>query len=168
MSMDADTLKVLVDRELDYLSDTRVLTHIRYRLVEPRAILRKWDYGPPGPKYLCWTVFVDPAFFTGIAFCESGFGPRNPWGLVAPVHSELTSMGMDSGWFPKFLDAYFESRAATALSIWRVFKLDASGAREAVTDENPWDRAWNQMAEFRKREPRLRYVCDHSIRYRPE
>ena len=56
MSIDAETLKALVERELEHLSDARVLAHIRTMLAEPEVVFRAWDYGKPGDKYLCWTV----------------------------------------------------------------------------------------------------------------
>jgi hypothetical protein len=67
---------------------------------------------------------------TGIVYCESGFGPRAPWGLVwlGDVENEHMPMGMDSQWFSTLLDAYFESFAATELPVWRVFKIRAIGA----------------------------------------
>src|SRR3546814_4621244 len=47
-----------------------------------------------------------------IVYCESGFGPERPWGLVH-LGGQHMSMGDDSGWFPIFLDAYFGSFAPT-------------------------------------------------------
>src|SRR5262249_12080529 len=133
MAINADKLKNLVERELQNLSDIRVLSHIRGLLVEPNAVLLHWDYGVPGQQYPCWIVLADPKSNTAVAYSEQGFGPRNPWGLVwLPTDDEHSSMGMDSGWFPSLLGAYFESSAAD-LSIWRVFKTDASGAREPLT-----------------------------------
>src|SRR5205085_10543865 len=50
------------------------------------------------------------------------FGPRSPWGLVNLSGSANMSIGMDSAWYVSFMEAYFESMAATELPIWRVFK----------------------------------------------
>src|SRR5260370_7339874 len=49
--------------------------------------------------------------------------PRAPWGLVwlGDEEDERRSIGMDSGCYSTFLDAYFESFAATELPIWRIF-----------------------------------------------
>jgi hypothetical protein len=77
--IDADELKALVERELEGLSDARVVRHIRSLLVEPRAVLRSWDYDEPGDQYPCWEVLNDEGSKTGIVYCESGFGPRHPW-----------------------------------------------------------------------------------------
>jgi len=168
MPINADTLKSLVERELERLSDVRVTTHIRGLLVEPKPVLRDWDYGKPGEQYLCWAVLNDSHSTTGIAYCESGFGPRAPWGLVWLGNDEHKhmSMGDDSGWFPSLLYAYFESSAAAELSIWRVFKTDSSGAREPITGEDSWEKTWIQIAECRKADPASRYNCDHSIAYK--
>jgi hypothetical protein len=144
-----------------------VLSHIRALLVEPKPILRNWDYGKPGEQFPCWILLAHPASNTAIAYCESGFGPQNPWGLLwfgghEPKHEP---MGMDSAWYPTFLDAYFESFAAAEVPIWRVFKTNASGFREPLTDEGAWDTTWNRIAELRKEDPASRYDCGHSITY---
>jgi hypothetical protein len=167
MSIDADVLKRVVDDELEHLFDARVKAHIRGLLVEPRAVLRNWDYGKPGEQHPCWAILNDSNSNTGIAYCETGFGPRAPWGLVWLEHSEdkPMSMGMDSGWFSTFLDAYFESPAATELPIWRVFKTGSSVTREPITDENSWEPTWKRVTECQKADPASRYDCGHSISY---
>lgn len=167
MAINADTLKNLVERELQHLSAVRVLSHIRGLLVQPNAVLYHWDYGAPGEQFPCWIVLADTKSNTAIAYCEHGFGPRTPWGLLCLTNDDggHSSMGMDSGWFSYFLDAYFESSTATDLPIWRVFKTHASGAQEALTDENTWEAAWNKVYELRKTDPASRYDCWHSINY---
>jgi hypothetical protein len=80
VSIDLETPGSLVERELESLSDARVLEHIRKMLVEPEVAFRAWDYGKPGEKYPCWTVLKHAASKTGIAYCEYGFGLRCPWG----------------------------------------------------------------------------------------
>lgn len=159
MPIDAETLKALIDRELDQISDARVTTDIRGLLVEPRTVLCDWDYGKPGEQHLCWEVL---SAGVSIVYCESGFGPRCPWGLVALKQN--ASMGMDSGWFTSFTDAYFECHAAD-LPIWRVFKTGPSGIREPITDEGSWDATWKLVMELRESDPASRYDCDHSIVY---
>jgi len=47
-----------------------------------------------------------------------------------------------------------------------VFKVEPSGAREPITDENSRDATWERRAEFLKRDPASRYDCGHSIEYR--
>jgi hypothetical protein len=165
MPIDAETLKAMIDHELERLSDTRVKEHIRPLLVDPKPVLRNWDYGKPGEQYVCWAVLNDSDSNTGVAYCENGFGPRSPWGLVwlGSDDEKHMSMGMDSGWFPTFLDAYFDSFAATRLPIWRVFRTDTSGVRHAITGEGAWEATWERVAECREEDPASRYDCNHSI-----
>lgn len=158
MPIDAETLKALIEHELDQILDVRITMHIRSLLVEPEAALCDWDYGKPGERHLCWQVLRD-----SVVYCETGFGPRCPWGLVSL--KQAGSMGMDSGWFPSLADAYFESCAAD-LPIWRVFKTGPSGIREPITDESSWDATWKHVTELRESDPTSRYDCDHSIAYK--
>jgi hypothetical protein len=160
MPVDAELLKSLIERELAHVSDERVLAHIRSLLVEPKCVHLDWDYGQPGERYPCWEVLN-----AHIVYCESGFGPRCPWGLVLLGGEELPSMGMDSGWFPTFMEAYFDSFPVTDLPIWRVFRTTGSKAREPVTEEDSWDATWKRVYELRESDPASRYDCDHSISY---
>jgi hypothetical protein len=129
MTATPELLKALVEAELNLLSDGRVLTHIRSLLVPAKPVLRLWDYGSDGEQFRCWTVLEHPASNTGIAYCENGFGPRSPWGLVHLEGSkDQTSIGMDAGWFTTFLQVYFESQAVSELPIWRVEKTHCAAA----------------------------------------
>ena len=75
MAIDAHFLRTLIQDELATLSDARVVAHVMKWLVEPRSVLRRWDYG--GQQYPCWIVLDDPAHsFSAIGFCEYGFGPK--------------------------------------------------------------------------------------------
>jgi len=167
MPVDPGTLRRFIDRELECVSDVRVLAHIRGLLVWPKIVMRDWDYGEPGEQYPCWSVFEHQSSNTGIAYCEQGFGPRCPWGLVWLGDEKHPSMsiGMDSGWYSKFLDAYFESCAASDLPIWRVFRTDKSGVCEALTDEGGWEATWEEVYARRGADPACRYDCDHSVTY---
>ncbi len=78
------------------------------------------------------------------------------------------SIGMDAGWFPSFIQAFFDSAAATDLPIWRIFKQvddDISGI--ALTEEGEWDATWEKVRELRVADPQSRYHCSQSI-YRSE
>jgi hypothetical protein len=134
MPVSAEILNALIENELAILSDARVTAHIRGLLVKPYPILRSWDYGEPGQQYPCWMVLSDDRSGGEIAYCEHGFGPRTPWGLVSSS-CEHRSMGMDSGWFTTFLDAFFESIACVELPIWRVFREEPDGTRIPVTQK---------------------------------
>jgi len=165
MAMNTDILKALVESELARMADARVRSHIRSLLTEPKPALRDWDYGEKGQQYVCWIVMEDPAVKTGIAYCESGFGPAAPWGLIG---LEDSSMGMDSSWYTTFLQAYFGSTIPTVLPIWRVFKTDSSEVRRPITPEGSWDETWKQVMAKRQEDQASRYDCDTSIVYERE
>jgi len=154
----------LVNHELESLKHARVVNHVRSLLVHPTNMIRAWDYGAPDEAYPCWSVLEHPRSNTGIAYCEQGFGPSHPWGLVFLAGSEHMSIGMDTGWFPRFLDAYFESKAATELPIWRVYQHtheDYPG--HPLTSEGDWDSTWEQVLRLREQNPGNRYHCDQSL-----
>jgi hypothetical protein len=163
MSVTPAKIQVLLETELSALKDQRVMTHVRSLLVEPTAVTREWAYGKPGDRYPCWAILNHSDSNTGIAYCESGFGPRCPWGLVflSGIHM---SIGMDSAWYEHFLDAYFESMAASELPIWRVFKQeDDKYPGVALTPEGDWDSTWKEVYRLRAAHPKTRYNCSQSI-----
>ena len=164
MAITAAKISTLLEMEISKVSDARVLTHIREMVVAPKKMLRRWDYGAPDDSYPCWSVLKSKQSTTGIAYCESGFGPTSPWGLVNLPGSPDESMGMDSEWFPKLLDAYFDS-LGSELAIWRVFKEGVTGYPGIpITEEADWESAWDQAYRFRANDPLGRYHCSHSIR----
>jgi len=165
MAITAPSLKRLIAQELETVADERVQDHVRSLLVEPEASLRDWDYGKRDEKYVCWAVLNHVRSNTGIAYCEEGFGPKTPWGLVQLSGNEGMSMGMDSGWFGTFMEAYFESFAATDLTIWRVFKTNPQTGRIPISEEQEWDAAWKRIEDLRTRDPESSYDCGHSIKY---
>lgn len=153
----------LVEAELASLRDDRVVTLIRQLLVTPTAILRGWDYGSPGQAYPCWAVLDHPGSNTGIVYCEFGFGPRMPWGLVFLRGAHL-SIGMDSGWFGTFLEAFFESAASSELPIWRVFRREGHAFPGVpITAESSWHSTWEEVYRLRSEDPAHDYNCWHSI-----
>lgn len=159
--MEPGKLIAFIEDELRRVRDDRVVRHVRSLLVEPRAELRDWDYGAPDEKYLCWIVAEHRC--TGIAYCEQGFGPRCPWGLIsASIEARHNSIGMDSGWFPTFMGPYFESCAGD-LPIWRVFSLEGGWPGQPLTDELSWEDAWERCEAARRDEPGLRFTVDHCI-----
>ena len=169
MTVTPKFLKALVESDLGHLSDGRVLAHIRSLLVPATPVLRSWDYGFDGERYPCWTVLEHAASNTGIAYCENGFGPRSPWGLVFLEGNEAqTSIGMDCGWYTTFLQACFESQAVCELPIWRVLKTDTSGKGQFITSEGSWDETWSQVMSLRGSDPASRYDHTHSIVYERE
>ncbi len=105
---EVDRILGLIDAELAKIDDRDLVERIRELLVTPQPVSREWDYGAPSQTYVCWTVLEHPASNTGVAYCESGFGPSHPWGLVW-LSGPYMSMGMDSGWYPNLEDAVRES-----------------------------------------------------------
>ncbi|MBV9569655.1 MAG: hypothetical protein JO056_00235 [Alphaproteobacteria bacterium] len=170
MTVDAKSLNAKVDQELEQLSDNRVVSHILALRSEPAITIRRWDYGREDEQYPCWTVLRHPASNTGIAYCERGFGPRSPWGLIILDGDEGDmSIGMDCSWYKRFLHAFFESWAATDLSIWRVFKTEsAAGESHAISGEGDWDVTWSKVMALRESHPANRYDCRTSIDYERE
>jgi hypothetical protein len=104
------TIDRFVDDELARISDPVVVAAIRRLLVPPYAVEREWDYGRPGEKYPCWTILEHPPSNTGIAYCDKGFGPSHPWGLVF-LSGTYMSIGMDCAWYATLEGAMRESMA---------------------------------------------------------
>jgi hypothetical protein len=135
-------------------------------LIEPYSILRTWDYGEKGQQYPCWMVLNDIDSSAEIAYCEYGFAPKCPWGLVSSGNAaENQHMGIDSGWFTSFLDALFESYASMELPIWRVFSGEQPWPGIPLTDEGMWADMWKKVEVLRKTNPKRRYFAHHSIAY---
>lgn len=166
LTVNAQKIKNLIAEELASVSDSRVRKHIESLLIEPVATLRHWDYGEPDTRYECWNV-LEGAGGLGIAYSQYGFGPKCPWGLVRVSGSESElSMGMDSSWCPRFMDAYFES-AASELPIWRVFKQadNEPFPGTPISDELDWDSSWRELERLRQSDTSSRYHLHHTIGY---
>lgn len=164
MATSAAEILKLVEAELRELHEPRVVAYIRSLLVAPAAIARGWDYGAEGEAYPCWSVLEHVRSNTGIAYCEYGFGPAHPWGLVFLTGTEHMSMGMDSGWYSLFLEAFFQSQVATELPIWRVFQHTAENfPGKALTAEAAWEPTWAEVQRLRELYPLNRYHCNQSI-----
>lgn len=108
--MTAEGISLLVRQELDRINDVVLLDRIRELLVAPYTVERGWDYGKISERFICWTVLEHPPSNTAIAYCEQGFGPSNPWGLVF-LTGEQMGIGMDSGWFSTLESAMRDSMA---------------------------------------------------------
>jgi len=107
---DAKEVSNLVEREIGCISEARIRDRVRELLVVPYSVERLWDYGALGQHFICWTVLEHAASNTGIAFCDQGFGPSYPWGLVF-LSGPHMSIGMDSSWFGSLEEAFRESMA---------------------------------------------------------
>ena len=109
MALSARAVDALVEREVESIAQAEVVALIRSLRVPTRCELRPWDYGKEGEAYPCWIVLEHPTSNTCIAYCEEGFGPGSPWGLLF-IRDHL-NIGMDSGWFTYLEDAVRESMA---------------------------------------------------------
>lgn len=158
MPVDPVQLKRLIEAEVATVRDRRIVEQIQCLLVEPSLTMRGWDYGNEDQEYPCWTVLSDAGHC--IVFCEHGFGPRTPWGLIEDKADRPATMGMDTGWFSNFLDAFFESGAASSLPIWQVFQIDTDEwvLGKSVTEELSWDAARRRCEALRAENPALNYV----------
>src|SRR5262245_52115164 len=101
----AADISEIVRTELDRITEERVRHAIAGLLVTPRCEDRPWNYGAADATFPCWIVLEHLESDTGIAFCEEGFGPRSPWGLLF-LSGDHLSMGDDSGWFRTLEDAF--------------------------------------------------------------
>jgi hypothetical protein len=105
MAIDRAQLIRLIEGELAHIKDARWRARIRDALVEPVFMHCAWDYGSPGETYPCWKVLEEPhPGSAGIVYCEQGFGPKCPWGLVW-LREAVPTMGQDSSWFPSLSEA---------------------------------------------------------------
>lgn len=85
----------LVAAELSNVADPARRNALKAVLVPPQRLSLKWGYGQPGERYDCWLVGLSPNGQLRLMYCERGFGPDYPWGIV-PVAEER--MGMDCDW----------------------------------------------------------------------
>ena len=94
----------LFEAERSRIADRTLLQRTAEWRVGPYPVERAWNYGAPGESYVCWTVIEHPRVNIGIAYCDAGFGPEHPWGLVF-LGGPHMSIGMDTGWFARLEDA---------------------------------------------------------------
>jgi len=104
----SDDVSTRLSEELARITDSSLLARICELLVSPYPVQRDWEYGRCGEQFVCWTVLEHPPSNTAVAYCEQGFGPSDPWGLVF-LSGDHMGIGMDSGWFPTFESAMRES-----------------------------------------------------------
>jgi hypothetical protein len=103
----SSSVQELVQAELARFKDATLKRRMLDGLVEPYCQLRPWNYGEPGEELPCWIVYDAPGDFVGIAYCDAGFGPRAPWGLLW-LENGRRDMGDDSGWFAYLEQAVLE------------------------------------------------------------
>jgi hypothetical protein len=110
MALTANQVSKIIQADLSKIKNPQALELIRTLLVPLRCEDRPWDYGEPGMKYPCWIFAEHQTSNTAFAYCEQGFGPRCPWGLLG-ISGEHLNMGMDSSWFSSLEDLVKDSQA---------------------------------------------------------
>lgn len=94
----------IVEKELTNIKNPALFVSILRLLVPPSIVLREWEYGLKGQKFPCWTIAKHPPSNTEIAYCEFGFGPSRPWGLVFSSGKNM-QMGQRHSWFSTLEEA---------------------------------------------------------------
>jgi hypothetical protein len=122
-----EEMNTIIESQMEQISDPVVRDALKSLLVEPFLQQRKWDYDDI--SYSCWVVADDPKSDTRYIYCEEGFGPSSPWGILSISGHE---MGMDSSWFQSLERAFYDSFASIPLPIWNVVKRDADDANRIV------------------------------------
>ena len=114
MAVDPATVRSLIEQELEYLSEARILDHIRELIVGPEVVFRTWDYGKPGEKYPCWTVLIHAASKTELRTANMGSGRAalgDWWSLMRTISetrwawtlvgSRICSTHISNPWRPR-------------------------------------------------------------------
>ena len=118
-----ESIVCILHAQLKEINSFSIRSQIEQLLIAPRLEHRAWDYGSVCETFPCWFVLEHHKSNTGIAYCELGFGPRHPWGLMF-LAGQHSSMGSDASWYPRFIEAFTDSMA---------YKEDA----EQPVDSNP-------------------------------
>jgi hypothetical protein len=85
----------LVECELASIDDPSRREALRALLSQPIAVDLGWGYGKPGERHQCWVVGHSRDGSQRLVYCDKGFGPSDPWGIVG-VSEDW--MGMDCQW----------------------------------------------------------------------
>ena len=106
--MNLAKVQTLLEKEIEHIPHQEMREAIERHRVKLRIENREWDYSKEYKTYPCCIVLEDPITNTAIAYCEEGFGPANPWGLLF-IKGQHMNMGMDAAWFSCIEDAVRES-----------------------------------------------------------
>ncbi|HLW76633.1 MAG TPA: hypothetical protein VKS01_06595, partial [Bryobacteraceae bacterium] len=86
-------------------------------------------------RFRCWTVLEQAESNTGIAFCDKGFGPAYPWGLV--FLSRRMNTGMDCSWYASLEQAFRESLACQHAADFDYLRLRVNEKDSVVARAEP-------------------------------
>ena len=103
MDRTPDDITALVESELARFRFNDVKEAFEKTLTAPERQEREWEYGPGGTSFECWVV-ARVSHEWGIAYCQFGYGPSSPWGVVN-LHDQ-TYFGPDSCWYARLEDAF--------------------------------------------------------------
>ena len=154
----------LVRDDMAALRDARVFAHVSSLLLTPPWPLRVWVPRYSGEVYEGFLVLSHPSG-AAVAYCPRGYDPAAPWGLVGTPNEPPTSAAWCYDWYPRFLDVYFDSKAVTDLAIWRVRERRPRREPAWMSDELPWEEAWERVYALRAASPECRYDCEHPVTY---
>jgi hypothetical protein len=152
MSLNAHVVMELFESELSRFHDLKAARGLRRFAVAPRLEHRPWSYGPPGQTHPCWIVVEDTKSQTALAYCESGFGPQFPWGLLWTQGSgESQNMGMDCSWYPTLEGAFLESVPGAEFDKRKGAREHFLGQRDLISLllENGHTKAANKLESLR-------------------
>lgn len=138
MSLASDSISRLVQEELASIQDPVVREGLIRILIPPERHVRNWDYGWPGERFACWTLAVHGQSERSLVYCERGFGPNAPWGLV---HATNLWFGNESNWYRSLRDCFLDSWAAAELPIWQVVRNPRSANVEILHSNLGLDKA---------------------------
>jgi hypothetical protein len=162
--MTPEDVAAVVRDDMAALRDARVSAHVASLLLTPPRPLRVWVPRYSGEVYEGFLVLSHPSG-AAVTYCRRDYDTAAPWGLVGTPNEPPTIEAWCYNWYPRFLDVYFDSLAATDLDIWRVreWRSDRDGAW--ASGELSWREAWEQVSALRASAPHAQYYCDHAIRY---
>lgn len=109
MHITSDEMTGRIEEEIGRIDQLDLAARLRRLLVPVRCEEREWDYGQ-ARTFPCWIIAEHRASNTAFAYCEQGFGPRYPWGMLRIAGTHL-SMGADDRWFASFEEAFRSSAA---------------------------------------------------------
>ncbi|HEY2840193.1 MAG TPA: hypothetical protein VGJ26_13645 [Pirellulales bacterium] len=88
-------IRQLVDIQLLTIVDPSRREALKERLVSPQPLSLKWGYGAPDERFQCWLIGFSKDGKLRLVYCDQGFGPEYPWGIVG---ASQDWMGMDCDW----------------------------------------------------------------------
>jgi hypothetical protein len=163
----AAEVAAFVEAELAAFPDARVVAAIRRHMIAPRVEMRPWDYGAAEDRLPCWIVLDGLLNGVVIAYCEQGFGPAKPWGLLwssaCDEETESDAMGMDFSWFCSLAGAFLDTWSGGELPIWRVGRMLPDGGWEPTGPEMIQDEAEAEAARLNALDSERRLFAWHGL-----